>query len=233
MRFELFYWPSIQGRGEFVRLALEEAGADYSDAARESGGVQTLLRLLERENHPPFAPPFLRAGHQLIGQTANVLLFLGPSLGLAPDAEAERLWLHQLQLTVADFVDEIHDVHHPVSSALYYEQQRDAARQAAECFLAERLPKFMGYFERVLDTAGGEFATGRLSYLDLSLFQLMAGLRYAFPLAMARAEKTFPGLCALHDRIAARPNTAAYLASPRRIPFNEDGIFRRYPELDG
>ena len=51
----------------------------------------------------------------------------------------------------------------------------------------------------------------RVSYSDLSLFQLVAGLRYAFPRAMARLEPHFPRVVALHDRIAARPRIAAYL----------------------
>lgn len=236
MRYKLYYWPSIQGRGEFIRLALEEAGADYEDVARESGpgkGVQALLALMEGAARPPFAPPFLRAGEVLLGQSANILLFLGHRLGLAPQDEPARLWAHQLQLTIADFVAEAHNVHHPVSAELYYEEQRDEAQRAAERFLAHRLPRFMGYFERVLQAAGGTYALGwQLSYVDLSLFQLVTGLRYAFPNTMARLESAWPALIALHDRIAMRPNIAAYLRSPRRIPFNQEGIFRHYPELD-
>lgn len=236
MHYELYYWPSIQGRGEFVRLALEAAGADYEDVARESGagkGVEALIALLSQASRPPFAPPFLKVGDQVIAQTANILLYLGPRLELVPGSDGDQLWAHQLQLTVADFVDEIHNVHHPISSSLYYEDQKAAASEAARCFLQERLPKYMGYFESTLRTSGGHYLLGdQLSYVDLSMFQLVAGLRYAFPVAMAREEGTYPHLTALHDRVAEQPGVKAYLASPRRIPFNEDGIFRHYPELD-
>lgn len=236
MRYELYYWPTIQGRGEFIRLALEDAGAEYEDVARLNGpgkGVEAMMKLMEQTVRRPFAPPFLKAGDRLIAQTANILLFLGPRLNLAPADEADRLWAHQLQLTIADFVAEAHDVHHPISTALYYEDQRPEAKRAATLFLAERVPKFLGYFEGLLGQAGGDWMLGgRISYVDLSLFQLVAGLRYAFPKAMGRAEGSYPRLKDLHERVAARPNIARYLRSPRRIPFNEDGIFRHYPELD-
>ena len=241
MRYELFYWPSIQGRGEFVRLALEEGGADYVDVARmpeaDGMGVPALMRVMQDPSaaRPPFAPPILKAGRQVIAQTANILQFLGPRLGLVPRDAASRLWAHQLQLTVTDFVAEIHDTHHPIAGSLYYEQQRAAARRYARHFLAERLPKFLGYFERVLERnpESRQYAVGRaVSYVDLSLFQLVAGLRYAFPKAMRRAEQACPRLVALHARIAKRPRIARYLKSGRRLPFNEHGIFRHYPELD-
>jgi glutathione S-transferase len=237
MRYELFYWPDIQGRGEFVRLALEEAGADYVDVARGRGrgmGVGAMMRMMSASNErPSFAPPFLRAGRFVIGQTANILHFLGPRLGLAPRSEAARLWTHQLQLTVMDFVVEIHNVHHPVSASLYYEDQRPEAARAARPFLDERLPKFLLYFERVLENNGGRVMVGRgLTYVDLSMFQLIEGLRYAFPNAMSRVEEKIPRLAALRDRVSRRPNIAAYLASKRRVPFNVEGIFRHYPELD-
>jgi glutathione S-transferase len=238
MRYELHYWPSIQGRGEFVRLALEAVGADYVDVARRRGaGVDAMQRLLEGKTvaHLPFAPPFLRAGKLLIGQTANILLYLGSRHGLAPANEAGRLWAHQLQLTIADLVGEAHDTHHPIASGLYYEDQRPQAKRRAADFLTSRAPKYLGYFERVLaqNPAGDKHLVGaRLTYPDLSLFQIVEGLRYAFPRAMARLEKKYKRVIALHDRVAARPRLAAYLASERRIAFNEQGIFRRYPELD-
>lgn len=236
MRYELFYWPSIQGRGEYVRLALEEAGADYVDVAREPGGMERMQELMEGEEiaRPPFAPLFLRAGRQVIAQTANILHFLGPRLGLAPESEAARLWIHQLQLTVEDLVVDIHDTHHPVASSLYYEDQKPEARRRAEYFTTERAAELLGYFETVLARNGpGRHMAGRsLTYVDLSVFQIVAGLRYAFPRMMSRLEPSIPGLVALHDRVAQRPNIAAYLASGRRIAFNEDGIFRHYPELD-
>jgi glutathione S-transferase len=241
MRYELYYWPSIQGRGEFVRLALEEAGADYVDVARRSGhgmGVPAMERFLDDEKlaAAPYAPPFLKAGKLIIGQTANILLYLGPRHGLASRTEAGRIWVNQLQLTIADFVTEIHDTHHPIAGALYYHQQKPEALRRTKIFRAARMPKFLGYFEQALSAAGKRrrfMAGNTLSYADLSVFQLIAGLRYAFPKAMQRLEPDYPGLVGLHDRIAARPNIAAYLASKRRIPFNQYGIFRYYPELDG
>ena len=237
MRYELFYWPGIQGRGEFVRLALEEAGADYVDVARRAGGTERMIRLLESERvaQPSFAPPFLRARRQIIGQTANILLYLGARHRLAPSAEAGRLWAHQLQLTIADFVDEIHDTHHPVASSLYYEEQKPEAKRRAADFLKRRAPKYLGYFETVLErnpAGDGHLVGARLTYPDLSLFQIVEGLRYAFPSAMRRLEQKIPRAVALHDRVAGRPRIKAYLASARRLDFNEQGIFRRYPELD-
>ncbi len=194
-----------------------------------------MMQLLDgrRVKHPPFAPPFLRAGNLLIGQTANILLFLGPRHGLVPRGEAARLWTNQLQLTIGDFVVEIHDTHHPIAAGLYYEDQRPAAKRRAADFLKTRAPKFLHYFERVLEASGGHYLLGRApSYADLSLFQTIDGLRYAFPKAMRRLEKKLPRVIALHDRVAERPRIAAYLASSRRIPFNQSGIFRHYPELD-
>jgi glutathione S-transferase len=239
MNYELYYWPGVPGRGEFVRLALEEGGAQYRDVARESGkgaGMAAMMRLLNgRVASPPFAPPFLKAGRLLIGQTANILQFLGPRHGLAPKAPAGRLWTHQLQLTIVDFVVEIHDSHHPVAGSLYYEEQRREARRRAADFVINRLPKFLGYFEKVLaqNASGKRYALGaQLTYVDLSLFQIISGLNFAFPRAMARAARKYPRLLALHSRIQDRPRIAAYLASPRRIPFNNEGIFRHYPELD-
>jgi glutathione S-transferase len=237
MRYELYYWDGIQGRGEFVRLALEEAAADYVDIAREPGGQDRMLRLLDGEEveRPPFAPPFLRAGELLIGQTANILFYLGPHLDLAPADEAGRLWAHQLQLTIADVVDEVHDTHHPIASSLYYADQRPEAKRRTADFLKSRVPKYLGYFEKVLarNKAGdGHLVAAKLTYPDLSLFQVVAGLRYAFPKAMAHLEANYPRVIAVHDRVAARPRIAAYLASARRLAFNEHGIFRHYPELD-
>jgi glutathione S-transferase len=233
MRYELYYWPGIQGRGEYVRLALEDAGADYTDVAREGGGIGAMTKMMEAHGTPPFAPPFLKAGKLVIGQTANILLYLGARHGLAPKAEGPKLWVHQLQLTITDLVLEVHDTHHPLGPSLYYEDQRAAAKKRTEEFWKQRVPKYLGYFERLLETSGGNFVTGRrVSYVDLSLFQIVEGLRYAFPKRMKAFERKIPGLVGLHDRVAARPGIKAYLESDRRIPFNEDGIFRRYKELD-
>jgi glutathione S-transferase len=234
MRYELYYWPGIQGRGEFVRLALEEAGADYADVARSERGMATMTRMMQaRTGTPPFAPPFLKAGKLVVGQTANILLYLGSRHGLAPKGEAGKLLVHELQLTVTDLVAEIHDSHHPLGPTLYYEDQRAAAKKRSAEFWKERVPKYLGYFERLLNGHGGAWLTGRRpTYVDLSLFQIVEGLRYAFPRNMKPFERKIPGLIGLHDRVAARPNIKAYLNSDRRIPFNEDGIFRHYKELD-
>ncbi len=234
MAYELFYWPGIQGRGEFVRLALEEAGAEYVDVARRAGGMDLLLSALETETRPSFAPPFLRAGELTIGQVANILLYLGEQHALAPRSDPGRLWTHQLQLTIADLVTEIHDTHHPIATSLYYEDQKPEAQRRAADFIETRLPKFFGYFSRLLtNPEQRDWLVGdKPSYADLSLFQVIEGLRYAFPNAMKRLEGEYPALGALRDRVAARSNIAAYLASPRRIPFNQNGIFRHYPELD-
>jgi len=235
MRYQLYYHPTVQGRGEFVRLALEEAGADYVDVARRKGGAAAMMKIIEdgRSARPPFAPPFLKAGKLVIAQTANILFYLGSRLELAPRDEAGRLWAHQLQLTIADLVVEIHDTHHPITSWLYYEEQRPAAKRRTRDFWRYRVPKFLGYFERVLKKNGGKYLVGgRLSYVDLSLFQIVEGLRYAFPKRMKRFEKKIPAVVALHDRVARRPRIKAYMSSPRRIPFSQWGIYRYFKELD-
>ncbi|MBW3507956.1 glutathione S-transferase [Janthinobacterium sp. NKUCC06_STL] len=240
MAYELYYWPTIQGRGEFIRLALEEAGADYRDVARlpkrKGQGVPAMLACLDGGSTPQaaYAPPVLRDGDVLIGQTTNILLYLGRRLGLAPRAESGRLWLNQLQLTMADWLTEVHDTHHPLSMNQYYEEQKQAATLRSADFRQTRLPKFLDYFTQVLLNSRSQYLVGaRLTYGDLSLFQMLAGLQYAFPQAMARLAPQYPALFALHDMVAARPNIARYLKSKRRISFNEEGIFRHYPELDG
>jgi glutathione S-transferase len=238
--YELFYWPTIQGRGEFVRLALEEAGAAYVDVARlpegRGGGIKAMMKEMQgaADTLEPFAPPFLRSGKLVIGQTANILQFLAPRHGLVAEDEAHRLATHQLQQTIADLVNEAHDTHHPLGSSLYYEDQKAEAKRRAKIFRTERIPKFLGYFERVLDRGkSGHLVGGQLTYVDLSMFQVMVGLAYAFPHTMAAFESKVPKLVKLRDQVKARPRIAAYLTSERRIAFNEDGIFRHYPELDG
>ncbi|MDB5568393.1 MAG: glutathione S-transferase [Tardiphaga sp.] len=234
MCYELYYWPTIQGRGEYVRLALEDAGADYADTARGKGGMAAMMKMLDdNSGTPPFAPPFLKAGSLVIGQTANILQYLGSRHGLAPKAEAGRIWVHQLQLTITDFVAEVHDTHHPIGTSLYYEDQRAPAKKRTAEFWNERVPKYLGYFEQLLSASGGAYITGRKAvYVDLSLFQIVEGLRYAFPKRMKAFERNVPGLIELRDRVAVRPNIKAYLESDRRIAFNEDGIFRHYKALD-
>jgi glutathione S-transferase len=241
MKYELYYWPHIPGRGEFVRLALEQGGADYVDVGRlpesEGGGRPAVQKMLEKaaDGRTPFAPPVLKAGKLLVSQTANILQFLGPRLDLAPKAEAGRLWAHQLQLVLADMVVEAHDTHHPIAKSLYYEEQKPESLRRAENFRKLRLPKFLGYFERLLkDNPGGDrHLVGRsLSYVDLSMFQVISGLHYAFPRMMARRMPDHPGLAALHQSVPKLPRIAAYFASPRRMLFNQHGLFRHYPELD-
>lgn len=241
MRYELHYWPTIQGRGEFVRLALEAAGADYLDVARgpeaQGEGVPAMLRWMDGPDvaHPPFAPPFLVHGQVVIGQTAAILLYLGPRLGLAAKNETQRLWTHQLQLTIADAVAEAHDTHHPIAGSLFYEDQKPEAARRARDFRALRVPKYLAWFESVLqrNPRGSAYLVGgRLSYADLSLFQLVEGLLYAFPKAGLRALADAPRVQSLQERVAQYPPVAAYLASERRLPFSEEGIFRRYVELD-
>jgi glutathione S-transferase len=241
MIYELHYWPGIQGRGEFVRLALEQAGAEYLDIAllpeEQGGGVPAMMKFLDGTKvvRPPFAPPFLKAGRTVIGQTANILLFLGPRLGLAPRDQSGRLWTHQLQLTLADFIVEIHDTHHPIGGGLYYEEQKPEAKRRSRDFLAQRLPKFLGYFERVIERNPDSdkwLAGSRLTYVDLSMAQVVAGLRYAFPAAARKALRACPRLRALHDEVFARPRIKRYVDSGRRLAFNNDDIFRHYPELD-
>src|SRR6476660_3201694 len=235
MRYELYYWPEIQGRGEFIRLVLEEADADYVDVARGSGGMDKMFAMMRsaRLKEPAFAPPFLKAGKLMVAQTTNILLFLGRRHKLVPATEGGMLWVHQLELTIADFLVEIHDTHHPIGSGLYYEDQKKESKRRADDFLKNRAPKYLGYFDDVLArNKSGYFAGARLSTADLSMFQIVEGLRYAFPKAMRRMERKYTRLVRLHDRVAERQRIAAYLSSERRIPFNELRIFRRYPELD-
>jgi glutathione S-transferase len=233
MSYDLWYWAEIPGRGEFVRLALEAGGIPYRDRAREQGSEALVEDMARRTGQRPFAPPYLIAGDLCIAQSADILLFLADRHGLGPAEEADRYFAHQLQLTTADIVAEAHDVHHPVGVALYYDDQKpEAARRAWE-FRDKRMPKFLSYFEKVLADRGPWLLGARWTYADLSLFQLVEGLGYAFPRRMAALAKDIPLILALRDRVKALPELAAYLASDRRIPFNEDGIFRHYPELDG
>jgi glutathione S-transferase len=235
---ELYYWPMIQGRGEFVRLLLEDAGAKYVDVARTKGGMDRMMSYLngEKRGALPFAAPFVRVDGTIVSQTAAILAFLAPRLDRVPAEERLRAEAAQIQLTIADVVGEAHDTHHPIAGGLYYEDQKKEAKRRAASFVKERIPRYLGWLEDVLDRntkSRKRWLVGRdCTYVDLSAFQFVEGLRYAFPNAMRRLEPKIPLVIALRDRVAARPRIAAYLGSKRRIPFNQDGIFRRYPELD-
>lgn len=235
MRYELYYWPQIQGRGEFVRLVLEDAGCDYIDVARQPGGEGRMLTALNWRSSktPSFAPPWLKAGKLVIGQLPNILYYLGGRHGLAPKSDSGRLWVQQLQLTLADFLVEIHDTHHPIGSGLYYEEQKTEAARRAEDFRTTRAPKYFRYFDRVIAASGGPYLTGRrVTYADISLFQTIEGLRYAFPKLMQKLERKHKAMVSLHEKVGGRPRIVAYLKSERRIPFNNMGVFRNYEELD-
>lgn len=238
MAYELYYWDGIQGRGEFVRLALEEARAAYIDVTRMPGrGTDAMMDVLRSTSQAyiPFAPPFLKDGDLIISHVANILLYLGPKHGLVPEDDGLRHVVNGLQLTITDFVAEVHDTHHPIATSLYYEDQKDEAKARSAAFIKERIPKFLGYFERVLrhNPKGTQHLVGdRLSYADLSLFQIVEGLSYAFPKAMNGFGRQYGCIRALHEAVGSRPNIATYLKSDRRLAFNEDGIFRHYPELD-
>jgi glutathione S-transferase len=241
MAYELHYWPTIQGRGEFVRLALEAAGAPYVDVARgaeDAGqGLPAMLRYLQdgKLTQAPFAPPFLVDGKMVVGQTAAILHYLAPQWKLVARSEQARVWTQQIQLTIADMVAEAHDTHHPLGASLYYEDQKPEALRRAREFCSLRMPKYLHWFDSILarNPAGPRHLVGgKLSYADLSLFQLVEGLSHAFPTAAQRVLAETPRVVQLHDRVAALPRVAAYLRSERRIAFNEQGIFRCYPELD-
>ena len=233
MSYDLWYWPDIQGRGEFVRLALEAAGIPYRDRAREDGAEALLADMKARGPRGPFAPPYLDTGDLVIAQAAHILAWLSDRHDLGSNDEATMLWLIQLQLTITDVVAEVHNVHHPVEMMAYYDDQKSEAARAAAQFREERLPKFLGYFEQAAGAIDGDWVAGdRWSPVDTSLFQLVEGLRYMFPRRMQAIEGDYPRLIAIHDGVAALPGIGAYLASERRIAFNEDGIFRHYPELD-
>ena len=233
MTYRLWYWPQIQGRGEFVRLALEAAGIPYEDRARQVGAEGLMADLKARTGRVPFAPPYLEIDGIAIAQVATILLFLGDRHGLAPSNIADRYWVHQLQMTIADVVAEVHNLHHPVDMMAYYEDQKAEAAHAAAQFRAARLPKFLDHFEAAAAANDGAWLIdGRWTYADTSLFQLWEGLHYMFPRRMTTLAPHYPRLRQVRDLVADLPGVRAYLASERRIAFNDQGIFRHYPELD-
>lgn len=237
MSYELYYWPSIPGRGEFVRLALEYGEADYIDVARDKGDKAVMTRIGDKdEARPPFAPPYLVDGDIVVGQTSAILQYLGPKLRLAPKAAADAIWVNQIQLTIADLVAESHDSHHPIALGDYYEDQKSEAKKRSREFRKQRIPKFLNWLETILarNPAGPDWLVGKsVTYADLSAFHVVTGLLYAFPKATKAVLKDAPNLAALAVRVSELPTIKAYLESERHIPFNEEGIFRRYPELDG
>ncbi|KAJ2989690.1 hypothetical protein NUW58_g3345 [Xylaria curta] len=248
--YELIYWPGIPGRGEFIRLALEEGGADYTDTAHTEKGMERTLAQIDDKNvgddhnPPPLAPPILRHGDLVISQTPNILLYLGPRLGLVPTAEGEDgdpdavYRINALALTALDGLsNEVHDCHHPIASGLYYEDQKEESLRRSRDFVTNRLPKFLGYFERVLEgKASGDgpwLYGGQLTYADLVLFQAIDGVTFAFPKAVSAAQTSgkYMRVFQLYDTVAERPRVKTYLASKRRQKYSQ-GIYRYYPELD-
>ncbi|MGK9286603.1 glutathione S-transferase [Sinorhizobium meliloti] len=232
--YKLYYWNGLQGRGEYIRLTLEAAGAKYIDVARREGNL-FIKEFMEKSERPSFAPPFLDDGGQIIGQMPVILLHLGDKLDLAPREPAAKMWTHQIQLTIADFVLEAHDVHHPIGMGRYYEDQKPEALRRADEFCNARVPKYFRWFESVLarnQAGSGHLVGDRLSYADLSLFQVIEGMSFAFPKLMSRVKYDYPNMMVLHGRVSGLPRIAEYLRSERRLPPNNNDIFRHYPELD-
>jgi len=237
--YRLYYWPNLPGRGEFIRLVLEQAGAKYVDIARqpeaEGGGMPPLmaLRYGQGEGQPAYAPPVLRAGDFWLAQTPAICDYLAAIHRLVPTEPQGRARALQVFLTIFDVLGEVHDTHHPISKARFYEDQKQAAKQNATSFLQDRLPNHMAYFDRVLSQAGGAYLLGHtLTYVDLAMYQLLLGLKHAFPKGASQVLTQTPGLSALFDKVAAQPRVAAFKASDRSVAFSNDGIFRNYPELD-
>lgn len=234
MRFELYYWP-IQGRGEFARLLWEDAGVAYEDVARKAGGMERMKAVLSDDvaDFLPYAPPFLHADDLWMSQTAQIVSFVADQVGLAPEGEQAKLTARSIMMTIVDLVNEVHDTHHPIDSAKRYEEQQAEARLRAAAFREKRIPKFLRYLEKNLERSGSDAMVGKTAtYVDLATFQVVEGLSYAFPNAVDRIAKDVPRLGALRARIAERPRISAYLASDRRLPFGEQGIFRHYDALD-
>lgn len=238
--YELFYWPFLQGRGELVRVFFEDAGIDYVDVARqpktEGGGTEAVLKLVREGQGKivPYASPIVRIeGEHLVWQSSNILQVVAEREGLLPEGLIARSHLQGLQLTAADLIHEAHDTHHPIATSLTYEEQAEAAAEAAQAFIDQRIPNFLWMFEETLLRSGGDYLLGEdATYADTTLFQAIAGLTYAFPKAMAHYGDQFAHVMAHAEKVKQRPMLAAYLASDRRLPFNEQGIFRHYDALD-
>ncbi|KAL2264905.1 hypothetical protein VTJ83DRAFT_7415 [Remersonia thermophila] len=245
--YHLIYWPGIPGRGEFIRLALEEAGAKYTDTAFTETGMDEVLSFVHGKakddgiNPPPLAPPILKHGDLVLSQTSNILQYLGPRLGLIPDGPGDpnaTYRINGLTLTALDgMCNEPHDCHHPIATGLFYEDQKTESKRRSEDYVTNRLPKFMSYFERVLESESSRGSRwlygGRLTYADLVLFQCVDGLKFMFPKAMGKLERQgkHEGVFALHKAVSDRPRIKAYIESSRRQPYS-NGIYRYYEELD-
>jgi glutathione S-transferase len=245
--YELIYWPSLPGRGEFVRLVLEAGGASYSDIAAKSipDSAQAVLGLIAESNigdatNPPiFAPPFLRHGDLSMNQTMNILRYLAPKFGLEGDgSEATKVHLASIAATIFDgLCNEAHETHHPIASSAYYEDQKPEAAKRAKNYIEERLPKFLTYVTRVLKakTSGGGpwLYGGTFTYADIVLFQCIDGNLFAFPKTMAklRADSKYDGVFKLYEAVKEVPKIAAYLSGKRPYQYGE-GIWRHYPELE-
>ncbi|KAL1639271.1 hypothetical protein SLS58_008113 [Diplodia intermedia] len=251
--YELLYHPGIPGRGEYIRLVLEAAGTPYSEPAREKGkaGYDAVLATCspsstgDADGNPPvFAPPALRvpgAGRDgkalVIAQTPNIIQYLAPKVGLAPADEADALHASQIMLTALDLSNETHDSHHPIAVSLYYEDQKDAAKQRAKDFRENRIPKFFSYFERSLkgneESGGGKYLVGdKLTHADTTVWQVIDGLLFAFPKELEARKEEFPLIFGkFYPGIKEEKGLKEYLASDRRLKYSQ-GLYRHYPELD-
>ena len=198
-----------------------------------------MLALLHGEgtSHIPFAPPFLRDGGVIVSHAAAILLYPGRADRTRANRRRTGAYGRTRYRAITDIVAEVYNSHHPIDADKWFHEQKDAAIARAAVFRRDRMPKYsFGWFERLLaaNPAGVDHLVGGfVTYADLSLFQLVEGLRFAFPLASERTLARLPRVTALHKAMAERPRLKAYLASERRVPFKETGIFRRYPELDG
>lgn len=250
--YELLYHPGIPGRGEFIRLVLEAAGVPYKDLANDSiEGAYSVQAIIDPSstgdddgNPPPFAPPALRIPSEgkrgtalVIYQTPSILAYLGDRLGLAGADQAERAWVLSHTLTALDCNNEVHDTHHPIAVSEYYEAQMDEALKKAKVFREHRIPKFLGYFERLLmgnkEHGGGRYLVGcKLSFADTTVWQVLSGLEFAFPREIEARKQEYPTLFEkFYPSIREEKGIKEYLASNRRLPFGM-GVYRHYPELD-
>lgn len=231
--YALYYWPVLPGRGEIIRMLLEDAGAAYRDVGREEGfGVIVSARKGELGGARPFAPPILQHGELVLSQSSVIARYIAERHGLAPSDHRGRFLAEQHFLGWSDVMVEVHDTHHPIALGLHYEDQRDAAKERTRHFLADRLGTWLQHFEHIVTQGGGVHVGETITYPDFMARFVLRGIEYAFPRAFSEHRERIPSLLALRDRVEARPQLAAYLASDRAMAFNEHGIFRHYPELE-